>query len=138
MLSELITVDSKLPIEVIDITPQAEAFVAKQSVQKGLLVIQSLHTTSGIRINEKCKELEKDLYAFLGRLAPPQAGYAHDRVAGDGRPNTHSHLLSYLLGSSETLMVEKGKLLLGTWQRLFFIELDGPRAKRSVRLTLIY
>lgn len=129
--------ESKTPISVIDITAQVGDFCRTGGIQNGLVVVSSEHTTAGVRINEKCDKLEEDLTSFLSRLVETSGPYKHNKDTIDGRPNAHSHLLSYLIGSSETLVVRNGKLQLGKWQRVFFIELDGPRKERQVSVTLI-
>lgn len=131
---ELITTE---PIELIDITPHLHDFCKKIRVKEGVIVVTSQHTTAGIKINEKCDLLEKDLKSFLKKLAPPDENYHHNHEALDGRKNAHSHLLSYLLSHSETVIVKNGDILLGNWQSLFFIELDGPRASRTVVMTYL-
>lgn len=121
----------------IDITDQVEHIVQAQHYQRGMLLVQSLHTTACIRINEKCEALQKDLESFFEKIAPYQEDYHHNKVAVDDRPNAASHLVSYLLSSSETVTIKEGKLLLGDWQRIFFVELDGPRTSRKVHLTFM-
>jgi secondary thiamine-phosphate synthase enzyme len=132
-----LTFTTQKPIEIIDITLFVKEFVEKIGLKEGLLTVASPHTTVGVVLNEHCEKLEQDMIDFLGRLAPPQAGYRHDQVASDGRPNAHSHLLSLLLPSQLTIVVSGGKLNLGTWQSLFLIELDGPRSSRKLNLTLM-
>jgi secondary thiamine-phosphate synthase enzyme len=73
-----------------------------------------------------------DILNMLERLIPPSAGYAHDRIDN----NADAHLKAVLLGSSETIPLIDGKLVLGTWQRIFFVELDGPR-HRFVNVSML-
>lgn len=136
-ITDQFVIETPSPICVLDITEKVESFLKKNSLKNGLLVISSKHTTGGICINEKCEALEKDLLVFLEDLAPSKKDYEHNKVAVDGRPNAHSHLLGYLTNSSETLVVKDGNIELGQWQRLFFFELDGPRDKRTINLTLM-
>ncbi len=136
--SQVFTFSTTRSIEIIDFTLQLGQWVESQSIQNGILQIASQHTTVGLVINEQCEELQKDMIDFLTRLVPPQKpDYRHDRIAGDGRPNTHSHLLSLLIPSQQTLVIKEGNLQLGQWQSLFAIELDGPRPERKIHLTLI-
>ncbi len=137
MKQTTLTLKSEKPLELIDITERIQEFCAHQKTQDGLLVVSCLHTTGAVCINEKCQELEKDFQTFLQKMAPAGKNYHHDHSAVDGRPNAHSHLLKYFMNSSETLVVSGGKLQLGTWQSIFFIELDGPRPKREVQLTFL-
>src|SRR3989338_8953807 len=137
MPSYSFTVSTKKPIELIDITSSVRDYCAKEKIQNCLLVVSCLHTTGAVCINEKCEELEKDFHAWMAHIAPPGKNYHHDHSAIDGRANAHSHLLKYFMNSSETLIIKNGELQLGTWQSLFFVELDGPRPKREILLTLI-
>lgn len=135
--TELISFSTVDPLQIIDITARAREFCQFTRVQNGLLVTESLHTTGGIAINEKCDALTRDTKAFFEKIAPRKADYAHNKVAVDGRDNAHSHLLGYFLKHSETIAVVNGDVTLGKWQSLFFIELDGPRKERQVRLTIM-
>lgn len=137
LITDTSTLVSDKSIQLIDITPLAQTFIKKNKAQNGILIIQSQHTTAAISLNEKCSEIEKDLIHFLGKLVPPHADYAHNKVALDGRANAHSHLLKHLMSSSETLTVKEGKFLLGAWQTLFFVELDGPRSSRQIHFTFL-
>jgi len=124
------------PLEIRDITEAVTAFIETTKVKEGLLIVASPHTTLGVVVNERCEALQKDMISFLKRLAPPSEPYLHNRVAVDGRPNAHSHLLSLLIPSQVTLVVTEGRIQKGEWQSLFAIELDGPRTERKVELTL--
>lgn len=136
-LRHTLTIATKKPIEVIDLTDLVREFVAKSGCDSGLLHVMSPHTTMGLSVNERCERLQEDMIDFLGRIAPAQADYRHNRIAVDGRPNAHSHLLSLFLPGQLTLMVDGGQLKLGDWQSLFAIELDGPRPLRKIELNLI-
>ncbi len=73
---------------------------------------------------------------FLTQLVPCNAEYRHNHNPVDGRFNAHSHLIGLFMNSSETVLVANGELLLGGWQSIFFIELDGPRKQRMLRVQL--
>lgn len=133
----LLDLNTQKSIEVIDITASVRDFVKTIRLKEGFLHLASQHTTMGLVVNERCESLQKDLVDFLGRLAPPRASYRHDEVAGDGRPNTHSHLLAHLIPSQVTLVVSGGEPELGSWQSIFAIELDGPRRSRKIHLTAL-
>ena len=135
--TKTLSIDTKSPIEIIDITDKVYDFCSKNPVKEGVLLVSSIHTTAAIRINEACPGLEKDIQIFFERLVPSKSEYSHNQITNDGRPNAHSHLINYLLGGSESLPVSDGRPVLGTWQRVFFLELDGARNGRNVRLTLI-
>lgn len=132
---QILSLVTQKPIQVMDITERVSQFCKENSIQNGLVIVKSLHTTGGVRVNEKCDHLFRDLENFLTRLAPPKANYFHNHEAIDGRNNAHSHLLSFLMGSTEVIPVNSGDLKLGTWQSIFFVELDGPRRERQVSLT---
>jgi secondary thiamine-phosphate synthase enzyme len=135
-----ISLTTDQPTQIIDITGDIKDFAANLESRgsvSGLVVVSSLHTTMGVVINEKCEALEQDIYEFFKKLAPPGDGYRHDAIAVDGRPNAHSHLLGLMIPSQVTLVVTQGKLELGTWQSIFAVELDGPRAQREVRMTFV-
>jgi len=125
------------PIQIIDITDQVKDLCKQSKIQDGLVLVASSHTTAGVRINEKCEKLEADLKKFLTDLVPPGASYQHNHETLDGRNNAHSHLLAYLMGSRETVAIEKGQLRLGGWQSVFFVELDGPRSLRNIEITIV-
>lgn len=124
------------PIQVIDITDHVKSLLAESGVNEGTLNIISQHTTAAININEKEEGLQRDMVEFL-RKAVPEKTYIHDRNAVDGRSNTHSHLLAMFANASETIPVAGGRLLLGGWQSIFFIELDGPREERTVVVQVV-
>lgn len=135
--SHILEVSTKAPLEIIDISQSIRDFAENYEIKNGLLVAATFHTTAALVINEKCDELQKDMLEFMTRLVPPQGNYRHNKVAVDGRPNTHSHLLSLLMSSQQSLVLNNGKLQCGEWQSIFLIELDGPREKRKVSLTLM-
>ena len=123
-------------VEFIDLTDQVRKAFAASGVKDGLVTIFTRHTTTAVKINERCGRLQQDMLAFLER-AVPDANYRHNSGTVDGRANARSHLMSLLLNASETVPAAEGKLLLGEWQSIFFIELDGPRAQRSVFVRVI-
>lgn len=119
-----------------DITEQVEEAVEASGVLDGLAVVYSRHTTAAVRINENEPLLIHDMEDFLRRIAPADAEYRHNdfgirtaNMTEDESPNGHSHCLSLFLSSSETIPIEDGRLLLGTWQRVFLVELDHPRRR---------
>ncbi|MDD1740296.1 MAG: secondary thiamine-phosphate synthase enzyme YjbQ [Methanothrix sp.] len=118
-------------IEIVDITDGIERYVNDCGREKGICLVYSLHTTTALIINEADEALLNDILKLMEKIAPQAAGYQHDR--GDG--NAHAHLRTALLGNSVIIPVENGGLALGTWQRILFIEMDGPRKRRlSIRI----
>jgi len=116
--------------EIIDITSQINNLI---DVETGIISIFSKHSTSAIVVNENEEGLLNDLEFTLNNLITDKFSYSHDRIDNNAR----SHLKSFLLSSSECLPIKNGKLDLGTWQSVFFIELDGPRSNRTITLTII-
>lgn len=120
-----ITVKTKTREEMVDITTALERLLAGQPVREGLCVVYVPHTTAGITVNEGADPAVcEDILRKLGQLAPANAGYRH--LEG----NADSHIKASLMGSSVTLLLEEGHMVLGTWQRVFFCEFDGPRTRR--------
>lgn len=122
----MIEIDTKKPVEVVDITSQVQRAVEETKLESGICLVYTLHTTTGVTINEAESGLIQDIINLMGSLAPQGAGYMHDRSDG----NAHAHLQAVLLGNSVVVPVENGRLILGTWQRILFLELDGPRRRR--------
>lgn len=114
-----------------DITGEAERLVKASGIQNGVCHIAVLHTTAAILVNENDDPaFTKDLDEFLTRLAPRDREYHHS----DG--NCDAHLKASLIGSSKTLLVENGHLVLGRWQGIYLCEFDGPR-RRSLRIKIV-
>lgn len=138
-----IRIDTEHPTQFIDLTSDLEGFVAASGVQSGLLNVQSLHTTAAIVVNEHEPLLLTDVAGLLERLAPVDAVYRHDSITlrtancvlGEP-PNGHSHCRALLLGSTVALNIVDGKIRLGRWQRVFLVELDGPRLREVSLLVL--
>lgn len=129
---------SKAP-EFIDCTPQVERLVQEAGIPSGIAVVFSRHTTAAVILNEMEPLLLADMERFLERLAPRNAYYQHNDFAirtvnmnDDECPNGHAHCQHSLLGASETIPIVNGRLALGRWQRIFFVELDRPRPRELV------
>lgn len=123
----MIEIETGKPVDVVDITDHVNQALRGSGAENGICLVYSLHTTTGLSVNEADDALIKDILNLLQTIAPKGAGYQHDR--GDG--NAHAHLQATLLGSSVIIPVERSRLVLGTWQRILFFELDGPR-RRSI------
>ena len=116
--------------EIVDITSKINELI---DIDEGIISIFSRHSTSAIVVNENESGLLSDLEFMLNNLVSDKFSYQHDRIDN----NAKSHLKSFLLSSSECLPVKNSKLDLGTWQSVFFIELDGPRHQRTINLTMV-
>jgi secondary thiamine-phosphate synthase enzyme len=127
---------TRCPTEFIDLTSRLEALVADAGIRFGILNVQTLHTTTAVVVNEHEPLLLTDFEALLEAAAPGNGAYRHDDTAvrtvnltDAERPNGHAHCRALLLPSSACLNVTNGRLQLGQWQRVFFVELDGPRER---------
>ncbi|VVB89946.1 Uncharacterised protein [uncultured archaeon] len=118
--------------ELIDITDLVRTVLKESGIKDGICVISTRHTTSGIIVNENERGLKNDILDMLEALVPENKSYAHNSIDN----NAGAHLRAVLLGMSETIPVEDGHLVLGTWQSIFFVELDGPR-DRTVHVKMI-
>lgn len=123
-------INTNKKFEIIDITSQINDLI---DIDNGIISIFSRHSTSAIVVNENESGLLNDLEFMLNNLVSDKFSYQHDKIDN----NASSHLKSFLLSSSECLPVKNNKLDLGTWQSVFFIELDGPRHARTVTLTMV-
>lgn len=139
---ERIDLESKTQIEFMDITNQVQEIVDRSGIREGQVLIYVPHTTMGIAINHNESMLIQDFMRVLYKLVPVDDHYSHDlfelrrESKSDGRSNGHSHCKAILLGNSETIPVEKGKLLLTERQNIFAVEFDGSR-KRDVFVQVI-
>jgi secondary thiamine-phosphate synthase enzyme len=128
---ETITVDTKRREETIDITSRVKAAVTRAKVSDGLVTITVAHTTAAIFVNENADpDVQKDLLTALERIVPRDAKYEH--AEGNGP----AHVKAVVVGNSVTLAIRDGAIALGTWQGVYFTELDGPR-ERSATITVI-
>jgi len=125
-------IQTKNRTELIDITERVRAVVKDRCIKDGICVITTPHTTCGIIVNENERGLRTDILGLLESLVPENKKYAHNSIDN----NADAHLRAVLFGISETIPIEDGHLVLGTWQSIFFVELDGPR-NRIVNVKLI-
>ncbi|WP_407378603.1 secondary thiamine-phosphate synthase enzyme YjbQ [Methanobrevibacter sp.] len=130
MSSKKIILNSNRHFEIIDITSMINQEI---DIDSGIVNVFSRHSTSAIVVNENEKGLLADFELMLNDLISDRHSWQHDCIDN----NAKSHLESFLLSSSETLPISDGKLDLGTWQSVFFVELDGPRNNRTVNLKFI-
>jgi secondary thiamine-phosphate synthase enzyme len=132
------TLASEEGTEVSDITKLVRDIVQNSPVTTGIALINTLHTTCALFINEFQAALIEDLRGLVERLVPERGGYRHDdpRYSDCERGNAHSHLRAALLGRSIAVGVNNGELTLGRFQSIIFAEFDGPR-KREIHVQLI-
>ncbi|HNW82246.1 MAG TPA: secondary thiamine-phosphate synthase enzyme YjbQ [bacterium] len=118
-------VKTSVRTQMIDITAEIQKFVIESGIKEGLAVIHIPHTTAAVTINENADpDVQKDMTKFMDRLIPHENWFAHSEG------NSDSHIKSSLFGCSQTVIIEKGRLILGTWQGIYFCEFDGPRTRK--------
>jgi secondary thiamine-phosphate synthase enzyme len=126
-----LTVKTRSRTELIDITAEVARRVAESGVREGLCMIYVPHTTAGVTINESADpSVREDILMVLNRMVPWEAGYRH------AEGNSPAHVKATLVGASQVVAIDRGALVLGTWQGIFFCEFDGPRT-RSVHLRIL-
>ena len=111
--------------QLIDITSRVREAVTAYGIREGLCTIFIPHTTAAVTINENADpDVVRDFLYELDKIVPWQDGYRH------AEGNSAAHLKSSLIGVSEQVLIENGRLMLGTWQGIYFCEFDGPRTRR--------
>lgn len=124
MIAKL-SVTTRRHSEMVDITGEVQQVVRDSGITAGTVVVFCPHTTAGLTINEHADpDVAADILEALERAVPWRANYRH------GEGNAAAHVKASLVGSSVTVLVEAGRLVLGTWQGIFFCEFDGPRSRR--------
>lgn len=114
-------------MQLIDITHQVQYCIDQHGVQDGICYLFNPHTTAGLTINEGADpDVQTDIIKGLNHIVPMQLDYRH--MEG----NSPSHIMASLMGCSLTILVENGRPILGTWQKIFFCEFDGPRTRKVV------
>jgi secondary thiamine-phosphate synthase enzyme len=122
---ETITVKSSIREELIDITSQVAKIIRESKIENGSCLIYTPHTTAAITINENADpDVKRDIIKGLDSLKLEQVHFDHSEG------NSPAHIKSSLVGCSESLIIDKGSPVLGTWQGIFFCEFDGPRNRK--------
>ncbi len=127
-----IEVSTSERFEIVDITREVVGWLRSIKASNGVLTVFVPHTTATVAVNERESGLLQDILDLLKSLTNPGGPWRHNRIDN----NAHAHLSNVLVGHSACIPVRDGRLLLGTWQSILFIELDGPR-RRRVLLTYI-
>ncbi len=127
----ILSVKTSARTELIDITSKIARLVKESGVSEGRCMLYVPHTTAAVTINESADpSVKDDILMVLNQIVPWDANYRH------GEGNSPAHVKSTLVGASETVAIENGSLVLGTWQGIFFCEFDGPRTRKvHVRIT---
>jgi secondary thiamine-phosphate synthase enzyme len=125
------SVKSKTRTELIDITSKIQDMVMSAGIDQGLCMLYVPHTTAAITINESADpSVKDDILMIINKIIPWEAGYRH--LEG----NSPAHIKSTIVGTSELIAIDNNRLVLGTWQGIFFCEFDGPRT-RKVQVRII-
>ena len=127
-------IDTTKRVEIRDLTETVREIVRSAAIDAGLVTLSSMHTTTAIFVNEPQTALLEDIEHLLERLAPRAEEWKHNdpRYSDCDRQNADAHLRAVVLGSSVTLQVADGDLVMGQWQRILVAELDGPRTRQLV------
>jgi secondary thiamine-phosphate synthase enzyme len=127
--TEYLTLHTSKRRELVHLTPTLEKILARSAIREGFMLVSAMHITAGVFVNDDEPGLHEDIWKWLEHLAPFKADYAHHRT---GEDNGDAHLKSMLVHHEVIVPVTKGKLDLGTWQRVFYAEFDGQRDKRVI------
>jgi secondary thiamine-phosphate synthase enzyme len=125
--TEYLTFNTKKHREYVHITPKVEQILRSSGIKNGMVLVSAMHITAGVYVNDNEDGLIEDIDKWLEELAPFREGYKHHQT---GEDNGDSHLKAILVHHQVMLPVADGKLVLGTWQRVFYAEFDGQRSKR--------
>lgn len=128
MHQKTITVSTRSRDEMIDITDQVRRALADSGIRGGLVTLHVPHTTAAVTINENADpDVTHDILLTLRKLIPQDTpGYRH------GEGNSDAHVKSSLVGCTQQVLIEDGRLVLGTWQGIYFCEFDGPRTRKCI------
>ncbi len=127
-----ITFETKRAHELINITGDIDRLVSESAIDQGMCMISVPHTTACLIVNEDEDGLKQDILGQVLKLAPEQ-DYQHNKID----TNARAHIINAVLGTTKLFSIERGSLKRGTWQDIFFVELDGPRFKRSVDVEIM-
>lgn len=131
MMCKTISIQTNQHQELIDITSEIDDEIKSEGIKEGYCIVFVPHTTAAVTINECADpDVKEDMINMLSSLIPKHGSYKHSEG------NSDAHIKASLLGSSEYILIKNGGLLLGTWQHVYFFEVDGPR-KRSFYLRII-
>ncbi|MEM0362934.1 MAG: secondary thiamine-phosphate synthase enzyme YjbQ [Sulfolobaceae archaeon] len=130
---EDIYISTSKQFELIDITEKVEEAVKKSSIKDGICVIFVAHSTAAIIANEHERGLMEDILTKIKEIVEPSRSWKHNLIDD----NAHAHLGSALIGAERVFPVRNGRLVRGTWQNIFLVELDGPRNERHVTIEVL-
>lgn len=136
--SSSFSIQSRKKMEIIDVTSKISGVIECSGIKNGIISIWVPHTTAAIAINEHDPDLWEDILAVMEKLVPIRGDYRHNAKYSwiPSEQNAHAHILNCLIKPSVTVPIEGGQMLLGTWQSILFIEMDGPQT-RTVQVNII-
>ena len=127
--TEYLTLHTKKRRELVHLTPTLEAILARSGVEDGLMLVSAMHITAAVFVNDDESGLHEDIWGWLENVAPRRDDYRHHQT---GEDNADAHLKSMLVHHEVIVPITGGRLDLGPWQRVFYAEFDGQRAKRLI------
>lgn len=131
--TEYLKVNTAKPRDLVHLTPRLEKILEASGVVEGMMLVSAMHITAGVFVNDNESGLHEDIWKWLEHLAPARPDYKHHQT---GEDNGDAHLKSMLVHHEVIVPITKGKLDLGTWQRVFYAEFDGQREKRILVKTM--
>ena len=135
IFTDKIGFETKGDCDIIDITPELKKILEKSKIKDGIVNVFIAGATGAITTIEYEPGLVSDLQNLLKKLAPESGDYGHNKTHSDS--NAHSHLRASLLGPSLTVPVDNGKMVLGKWQQVMFVDMDNRPRKREVTVKII-
>jgi secondary thiamine-phosphate synthase enzyme len=127
--TQYLTFSTKEKIEFINITERVEKIVSESKIKEGLCLVNAMHITASVFINDEEGGLKKDFKAWLEKISPKKAEYFHNLT---GEDNGHAHLKRTIMGREVIVAVTNGRLDFGPWEQIFYGEFDGKRPKRVI------
>lgn len=125
MSGETFSLRTSTRMELVDITNEVQEIITARRMDSGYCHLFNPHTTAGLTINEGADpDVKHDILLAFNTIVPRNIGYRH------GEGNSPAHVMASLMGCSLTVAIDQGRLQLGTWQRIFFCEFDGPRTRK--------
>ncbi len=130
---EEIIISTDKRFELIDITDRVEEIVKRSGIKNGICLIFAPHATAAIIANEHEWGLLQDILSRIKELFPPEKNWLHNRIDD----NAHAHVGSAIIGADRVFPVINGRLVRGTWQNIFVVEMDGPRSRRRILVVIV-
>jgi|UniRef100_A0A7J2U0T1 secondary thiamine-phosphate synthase enzyme len=130
---EVMNISTKKRFDLVDLTEYVEEVIKRSGIKNGICLVFAPHATAAIISNERESGLMQDILTFIKELVQPERNWKHNTIDD----NAHAHIGSATIGSERVFPVIDGKLVRGTWQNIFLVEMDGPRSVRNVVIVVI-